>query len=138
MTVQALLEKKVSRKKFLALLGGGALAVTLLPSVFAKMFIRKTDGTLLDLDNVGASAGAYVNKAGDTMTGDLRTTDLITTRSVTITRTDGLISSVTKASGRTITINRDGNGVISSTTDGTNTWTINRDSNGAITGVTVT
>jgi len=72
------------------------------------------------------------------MTGDLYGTDFIHTRSGTITRVGGFISSVAKIGGRTLTITRDVNNYISSVTDGTNTWTYTRDGDNIITSWAVT
>lgn len=79
-----------------------------------------------------------VKKTGDTMTGDLRGTDFVSTRSFTVTRDgSGYLATIVKTGGRTVTISRNGNNYISSATDGTNTWTINRDGSNVLTGVTV-
>ena len=80
----------------------------------------------------------FVADAGDIMTGDLRGTDFVSTRSGTITRVGGYVSSVAKTGGRTITITRDGSNYISSVADGTNTWTFTRDGSNIITSWSVT
>lgn len=84
------------------------------------------------------SAINFVKKSGDTMTGDLRGTDFVSTRSFTVTRDgSGYLATIVKTGGRTVTITRNGSNYISSATDGTNTWTITRDGSNVLTGVTV-
>jgi hypothetical protein len=78
-----------------------------------------------------------VNITGDTMTGDLIGTDFVRTRSGTITRSGGYISTIALTGGRTLTIFRT-SGYISSATDGTRTWTYTRDINNNIISWSVT
>ena len=94
--------------------------------------------SLANLD-VGNPHTQYLNKYGDIATGDIRGTDFIKSRSLTVTRdANNLILQVNKTDGRTIIITRDANNLISSFTDSINTWTVARDVNNLITGVTVT
>ena len=54
MNFDKLMQTKVSRKKFLALLGGSIIAAPFVSkAVLAKTFLRQTDGTLLDIDDMG-------------------------------------------------------------------------------------
>ncbi len=88
----------------------------------------------------GSSLGNanLVHKIGDTMTGDLRGTDFVKTRTFTVTRDgSGYLATIVKTGGRTVTISRNGSNHISSATDGTNTWTVTRDGSNVLTGVTV-
>ena len=86
----------------------------------------------------GGIAG-YVQKAGDTMTGDLRGKEFVPTRSKTITRNAGnFVTVVAMTGGRTLTITRDVNNLMTSKTDTINTWTPTRDANNYITAITVT
>ena len=56
--VERVLEKKVSRKKFLKLLGIGAVSLPLLsPSVAAQFFIRQSDGSVIDIDDLPSDGG---------------------------------------------------------------------------------
>ena len=56
--VDKILDKKVSRKKFLQILGVGAVSIPLLsPSVAAKFFLRQSDGTLIDIDDLSPDGG---------------------------------------------------------------------------------
>ncbi len=71
----------------------------------------------------------YLNKAGDTATGDIIGTDFVKTLSGTITRTSNLVSQIAKTGGRTLTITRDINNRIITVGDGTRTFTFNRTSN---------
>lgn len=87
----------------------------------------------------GVDVSSFVKKSGDTMTGDLRGTDFISTSSATVARdSNSLVIQVDKSSGRLILVTRDVNGTIVSVTDSINTWTINRDVNNLLTGVSVT
>lgn len=53
MKINKILNKKVSRKKFLAMLGGSIIAIPLLSKpLLANTFLRQTDGTSLDIDNL--------------------------------------------------------------------------------------
>ncbi len=57
--INELMNKKITRGKFLKVFGMSLLAIPFLSkSVLAKTFLRKTDGTLLDIDNLGGSSGA--------------------------------------------------------------------------------
>lgn len=98
---------------------------------FSKQVLVGGGGGTLD-------ASRFVKKTGDTMTGDLRGTDFVPTRSFTVTRDgSGYLATIVKTGGRTVTITRNGSNYISSATDGTNTWTITRDGSNVLTGVTV-
>lgn len=56
--IDKVLEKKVSRKKFLQLLGIGAVTIPLLsPSVAASYFIRQSDGNLIDINDLPSDGG---------------------------------------------------------------------------------
>jgi len=80
-----------------------------------------------------------VAKAGDTMTGDLRTTDSVKTRSSTLTRNaSGFVTSKVMTGGSTYTYTRDANNFITSKTDTINTWTYTRNASNQITSTTVT
>lgn len=86
----------------------------------------------------GISDNSYLKLDGTNgpLSGDVVGTDFVPTRSVSITRTDGKITSISYTGGRTITITYTGN-LISSYTDGTRTWTITRDGNNLVTSITV-
>lgn len=93
--------------------------------------------------NLGLVAGGtgdiWVEKAGDTITGDLIGTDFVRTRDGTITRDgDGYVSSVALTGGRTLTVTRDGNNYISSITDAVRTWTFTRNASNQVTSWAVT
>jgi hypothetical protein len=56
--IDQILDKKVTRKKFLQVLGISAAAIPLLsPSVAAKFFLRQTDGNLIDVDDFAPDGG---------------------------------------------------------------------------------
>jgi len=63
----------------------------------------------------------FVAKSGDTMTGDLVGKSFVSTRSGSITRSGDTITSVSLTGGRTLTITRT-DGVITSANDGTGTF----------------
>ena len=76
MKFKELLQTKISRKKFLTLLGSSILIIPFLSkSVLAKTFLRKTDGTLLDIDELGGASGATI--ALDNLSGVAINTSLI-------------------------------------------------------------
>lgn len=80
----------------------------------------------------------HIKKSGDTATGDIIGTDFVKTRSGTVTRDiNGNILSVALTGGRTINITRTAE-LISSVTDGARTWTYTRNLEDLITGWVVT
>jgi len=90
---------------------------------------------LTELDYASAGHTGFEPTIGTTT--DKYIGDITKVRNATITRTNGYITSVAKASGKTYTITRDGNNLISSITDGTKTWTYTRTS-GYISSLAVT
>jgi len=73
------------------------------------------------------------------VTGDLRGTEFIGTRSATLTHNgSGFVTQKAMTGGLTWVYTRDANNFITSKTDGTNTWTYTRDANNLVTAVTVT
>ena len=66
---------------------------------------------------------------------DLRATP---PQSITITRSDGQISKITKADSTEININRDGAGLIRDMEDGTYQWDITRNASSKISDITIT
>ena len=98
--------------------------------------VDKLTGSRFSQVSLTGGVSGYVSKTGDTMTGDLRTTDLIKTRSSTLTYTAGNLTKVVKTGGRTIDYTYT-SGILTSYTDGTNTWTLSY-TGSDLTAITVT
>lgn len=63
--IDKILDKKVTRKKFLQALGLSAAAIPLLsPSVAAKFFLRQTNGTLIDIDDLSPGSATWGSITG--------------------------------------------------------------------------
>lgn len=91
-----------------------------------------------NISGEGLDPNEFVSITGDTMTGDLRGTDFIATRSITLNRDgSGRISSVIKTNGRTINYTRDDDGLLESWEDGINDWSLVRE-DGFISQINVT
>lgn len=81
----------------------------------------------------------YVRKVGDTMTGDLTTTDLIKTRTATFTyNVDGTVATIAKTGGRTLTFAYNVDGTVDTISDGTYTKTFAYNVDGTVASITVT
>lgn len=81
----------------------------------------------------------YVKKSGDTMTGDLTTTDLIKTRTATFAYNgDGTVATITKTGGRTLTFTYNGDGTVNTIADGSYTKTFAYNGDGSVASITVT
>lgn len=93
--------------------------------------------TLINQDTSNVDNENFVLKSGDTMTGNLVGKDFISTLGGEITRVDGEITQIVKSDGRTIVISRT-LGLVSSITDGSRTWTYTRDGDGNVVSWTVT
>ncbi|MFT4260798.1 MAG: hypothetical protein ACMXX9_00005, partial [Candidatus Woesearchaeota archaeon] len=65
-SIDKILNKKLSRKKFLQLLGLSAATIPLLsPSVAAKFFLRQSSGNLIDIDDLDPNASAPAGSEGE-------------------------------------------------------------------------
>lgn len=80
-----------------------------------------------------------VAKAGDTMSGDLITTDVTKTRSSSFTyNADGTVATIVKASGRTLTFTYNADGTVNTIADGTYTKTFAYNADSTVASITVT
>jgi len=101
--INNILEKEMSRKKFIALLGTTVFSLAFLSrGALADVWLRNTDEVKINMNEVrGITNG-------------------------TITRTAGLITSIA-IDGRTVTVNRDVNDVLTGWEDSDYEWTVSRD-----------
>ena len=65
--IKDIMKKKISRAKFLGILGASAIAIPLLSKeVMAKTFLRKLDGSVIPFDDIGVGGGGDVSRFGAT------------------------------------------------------------------------
>jgi hypothetical protein len=109
----------------------GTVARNVVVGDIVKLGITKK--TIDDIDT------NLVHKSGDTITGDIRGTDFISTRSATLTRNvNGFISQIDLQGGRTLIYTRNSQNYVISMSDSVNTWTFVRDANNRILSMNVT
>ena len=91
--------------------------------------------------DVTLSGGGFLrlDTSNDPLTNDLEGKDFIRTRDVSISYSNGKISSVTKDGGRTLSVTRNEYGYISYIDDGSRTWEFSYNSdNTTMSGWTIT
>jgi len=146
-----IMNKEISRKNFLKLIGGSVLSVLLFSkTTLAEIWFRDTDGSMINLSDLakvdnGTANGQILfwdtDKYNHTETSELvwNSTDKILTTTNTRTINDGSITrdvdgNITEIimGNRTIIINRDVNNIITGWEDADYEWTLTRNVDGNI------